>query len=172
MSQFNDAADAIRRAAKLLEGFQVAAEALDRVGSFDNAAKDATKARDKAYKEAEAAKAELNATVTKLESTKAECAKAIEDAGVKGQSIIDAAKANADKAANDILASANAKAEQVIGAAGETLKNLQAKHSEMLGAIDVLVKSHTDMQADVVAKQKQLDSLNAALDKLKAKLGD
>lgn len=48
MNKFQEAAENIRRAAKLYEAYVAAAEALDRAGSFEQAAQEADAARAKA----------------------------------------------------------------------------------------------------------------------------
>ena len=171
MSQFIEAADAIRTIAKRLEGFQIAAQALEQIGSVDQAAKEAQAARDKAVKEAEKAKANLNYITEQIVAAEATKAALLADTKVAADAMLAEAESNASRAL--------AKTKDEILAAREAYNvSLKASIDEAKGEVakqkDRASKAKEkadEIEAEIVAKQGQLDSLNAMLAELKAKLG-
>lgn len=169
MTAYSDAADFIKRQAKLHEGFVTAAEMLDRIGSVELAAQEAQRARETA--EAARGKAELElATIrTQIDDAKDAAAQILLDAG-------DAAKAQA----SDIVMQANQKAQKIVSAATEAADmTSQDSKAERLKALDDLslitskaaaLKAAAEAsQAAVDAAQKEHDRLTKAIEALKAK---
>jgi chromosome segregation ATPase len=170
MSNFNEAADAIRRASKLLEGFKIAAEALDSIGSVDNAAKEAAAALDKAVKERDAVQAELASLILQAEGKRLDADNYVADAKARADAATQSALAEADHIVVDAVKAANEQSDKIILAAKSELKkvtdDVTGVQYQLREAKAVLVV----VESDIVSKQKQLDSLNDALSKLKAKL--
>jgi len=169
MTAYSDAADFIKRQAKLHEGFVTAAEMLDRIGSVELAAQEAQRARETA--EAARGKAELElATIrTQIDDAQDQAAQIILDAG-------DAAKAKAA----DIEMQANQKAQRTIEQAQASADAiLEASKAERLKAQDDLalitskaaaLKAAAEAsQAAVDAAQKEHDRLTKAIEALKSK---
>ena len=169
MTAYSDAADFIKRQAKLHEGFVTAAEMLDRIGSVELAAQEAQRAR--ATAEAGKAKAELEwATIqAQINDAKDAAAQILLDAG-------DAAKAKAadvvmqaNQTAQSILAREKANADMVAEASkAERLKAMD--ELELIASKAGALKAAADAsQAAVDAAQKEHDRLNKAIEALKAK---
>ena len=169
MTAYSDAADFIKRQAKLHEGFVTAAEMLDRIGSVELAAQEAQRAR--ATAEAGKAKAELEwATIqAQINDAKDAAAQILLDAG-------DAAKAKAadvvmqaNQTAQSILAREKANADMVAEASkAERLKAMD--ELELIASKAGALKAAADAsQAAVDAAQKEHDRLNKAIEALKSK---
>lgn len=171
MNQFNEAAEAIRSIAAKMRGFEIAATALDSVGSLDQAAKEAQKARDQYVKEAEKAKAQL----TKVQADLLEVEKAKAELMDSTRSAADALIADAEKKAEAVILAADAKCKEAKEAYNASLKasidEAKAEVAKQKSRAEKAKDKADELDAEISAKQVQLDSLNSALAELKAKLG-
>ena len=169
MSAFHDAADFIKRQAKLHEGFVTAAEMLERIGSVEQAAAEAQRAREIAEAAKGKAELELATLQTQIDDAQDQAAQIILDAG-------DSAKAKAA----DIEMQANQKAQRTIeqaqanaDAVTEVSKADRTRALEDLSLITskaaALRAAAEASQAAVDAAQKEHDRLNKAIEALKSK---
>ena len=169
MSNYTDAADFIKRQAKLHEGFVTAAEMLERIGSVEQAAAEAQRAREIAEAAKGKAELELATLQTQIDDAQDQAAQIILDAGdsakakaadnemqanQKAQIIIERAQANAD-AMTEV-----SKADRT--RALEDLSLITSKAAALRAAAEA-------SQAAVDAAQKEHDRLNAAIEALKSK---
>ena len=169
MSQITEAADFIKRQAKLHEQFVVAAEALDRVGSLEQAEKEA----QAALKKADAARVDAEAALLKIQGD-IDAAKPIADQ-IKADAAAEA-KAKADAT----VAKAEAKAAKIVAAAEDTAKTVEAASNEQLAQaqadLEALQAQRALVEADVskakealAATQIEHDKLVKAIESMKAK---
>lgn len=171
MNQFIEAADAIRTIVKRLEGFQLAANALEQIGSIDQAAKEAQAARAKAVKEADKAKDELAAVEAAMVAAKERVALTLAEANVRASALTAQAAADADKiatAAAAAMAKAQAEHQASLAAFAAEVKAEVAKHKDIAKKAKDKAEA---LEAEIAEKQGQLDSLNAMLAEIKTKLG-
>lgn len=119
MAQLQDTAGDLRKAANFFKGIIAAADVIERIGSLENATAEAKaalavaeKERDAAMKARDAAKAKAKAEAERAEADAA-------DALIKATN-------NALKAADDILAEANARAESMCKVAAEQADSAKA----------------------------------------------
>ena len=171
MSQFNEAADAIRNVAAKLRGFEVAAAALESVGSLDQAAKEAQKARDQSVKAAEKAKADLTKLQAEITDTEQTKAKLLADATAAAEAMI----LDADNKAKMALEAVKVQCQEAKDAYNVSLKaSIDEAKAEVAKAKESAAKAKKkadELDAEIAEKQAQLDSLNAMLADIKAKLG-
>lgn len=171
MSKFTEAADAIRTVAQRLEGFRIAADALESIGSVDQAAKEAAKARDAAQTERDAVLAELTKAKAELAKARDKAkdlvkdaeAKAVEIAAVANQGrevLLAKAKEDADKAAEDLVRPALAQKHAEL-----------AKAQEAAAVVNDLDAKAEALRAEVAMLTQQRDDLAQAIDAMKAKFG-
>lgn len=137
---YNAAVQAIRRAAMQYQGFVAAADALEKIGSLEQAAKEA------------------EAAVAKARAELAEVQEGIRKAAVANEAMESAAKARAaivERAADEALANAEAAAEQIIAKAKSdaelvvTMANQQADMSHNAQVI------RQELMAEEIAKLEQ-----------------
>ena len=169
MSQFNEAADAIRRISKHLEGFRIAAEALDRVGSVDNAAQEAQSARDAAVKQKVKADMELSDAIKSLDATRQEQKALVEATDAKGKEMIAAATEKAKLVADSILREAQDKAANLVSQANSESLRINSATATIAAGVVAAEEAKATLDAEIAAKEGQLSELNDALNKLKAK---
>lgn len=169
MTAYSDAADFIKRQAKLHEGFVTAAEMLDRIGSVELAAQEAQRARETAEAARGKAELELAAIQTQIDDAKDAAAQILLDAS-------DAAKAKAA----DIEMQANQTAEKILylakKEAQQIVSNINARRNAGLDDVAKLTAQAAALkaaaeasQAAVDAAQKEHDRLNKAIEALKSK---
>lgn len=154
MSNFSKAADDIKTIASKLKQFIELSEALEKIGSVEQAARDAEAKKSLAYKETEAAYAELEKAKKKLEAAEA----GIFAANVKAKDLEEAAF-NKAKA---IVSEAHDKAAAVE-------KAMQAKSKELdqkFIAATAELKNYND---EIAAKAEELAHIKAEIDAVKAK---
>lgn len=169
-NQFMEAADAIRRVARLLDGFKLAADALEKVGSVAQATAEAAKAKDKIDAEAAKAAEKLAGLQAQAEQFLAESNEQLQSA--KAEAIELVARANDEAAVikAKALAESGEKAAALVSAAEGQVKAM--KEQLTAGALELEQQGLIlkDIDQSIKEKQKQVDSLTAALDKLRAKL--
>jgi chromosome segregation ATPase len=171
MNIYNEAADAIKRAAKQYEVFVQAAAVLERAGSFEQAAKEAEQAAAAAHEACAAAKAELAKARDAVAAEKAKAKQVEAEAHAKAADIQAQAEAAAQAyvrkereiaqdAAAATLSAANARRDALALECDRLAAHKAALLSE-LGVID----------GDIAAKARQVKELNQALESLRARLG-
>lgn len=170
MSQFNEAADAIRRVAKTLEGFKIAAEALESIGSVDNAAKEAQAALAKAIGERDTAIEQLALAQSTLLDVRNESASLRKEATEQAERVVLAAKAEAEAEAQRVLDQAKQQAQDIAAAAKAKVQEADDYVAKQSAEMDKLRASCEELETQVANKQVQLNALTAAMDALKAKL--
>ena len=164
-----EAADALRRASKLLESFKMAHDALESIGSVEQAAKEAQAAADKAKADVAALQAELAEAKKAATAERAKAKKTQDDAEAKAEAILSESKAKAEAQAAQSMELAKAGAESLIAAAQ---KQKQALNDECAKLADQKARLTSDlsvMDAEIAVKAKQVKDLNDSLEKLKAK---
>jgi len=159
MSNITEAADHIRRQAKLYEGFVGAAAVLDKVGSLEQAAEEAGVAMVKAQAEFNTAKNDLAAINKEIKLAKDTAA-----------SIMPSALAAAKTAADNVVADANNKARDIMEAAqarANDAKNAAEKNVAALGEeADALKATALTVQAEIEAGRNALKQVQSDYDKL------
>lgn len=169
MSNYNDAADFIKRQAKLHEGFVTAAEMLERIGSVEQAAAEAQRAREIAEAAKGKAELELATLQTQIDDAKDAAAQILLDAGDSAKTQAADIIMQANQTAQNILAREKANAESVAEASkAERLKALDDL-SLITSKAAALRAAAEASQAAVDAAQKEHDRLNAAIEALKSK---
>jgi chromosome segregation ATPase len=170
MSKFTDAADAIKRQLKTMEQWQVAAEALEGLGSLDNATKEATAAMQAAQKERDAVMAEVAKAKADAKAAKDKVAATLLTAEAEAEKIVNEAK----EKASGVEASAKSQAEEIVALAKA---NAAAMSSTARANLDTL-KQQTDAAdfklketlAQVAEAEDKLAKATKQLDTLKGKL--
>ena len=169
MTAFSDAADFIKRQAKLHEGFVTAAEMLDRIGSVEQAAAEAQRAREVAEAAKGKAELELATLQTQIDDAQDQAAQIILDAGDSAKAKAEEILMQANQSAHNIIQSARINADAVT----ETSKAERLKAQDDLALITskaaALKAAAEASQAAVDAAQKEHDRLNAAIEALKSK---
>lgn len=178
MAQLQDTAGDLRRAANFFKGVIAAADVIERIGSLENATKEAQGACDMAVADRDKALAELA-------DAKAKGAKAVKDAKDKVEGMLADAQAKADalvaesKAfvemnANDMITKAEAQAADVMAKANAAVANAEQAHHDLSVKRTALATEVADLEAKAKAAQAEYDKLTKALEKLKAqfKIGD
>jgi uncharacterized coiled-coil protein SlyX len=173
MSKFTDAADAIKRQLKTMEQWAFAAQALEEIGSLDNATKEAQSALAAAQKERDAAKVEATKAKDAAKDAKLKVEAMLLTAEKDAEEIVRAAqeKANAVEAtakskAEEALALAKTNSEALYAAARLKADNIGvdlAKKQQTLDAINDQIKDAEDRLAKAT---KQLDAIKGKLSAL------
>lgn len=169
-----DAVDFIRRQANLHAQFVRVANDLERIGSLENAAKEAVAARaaaedelDKVRKDVETAKA----LADKIEADAAEAAKAkLAEADEQAARIL----ATASEAANDKLAAAEQAAAEAVAGAKAQADSARAAATAARAAEALADEARSDTEIKLKAAQAEHDKLTKALEKIRAqfKIGE
>jgi cellulose biosynthesis protein BcsQ len=164
-----EAADALRRAAKLLESFKLAHDAMESIGSIEQAAKEAEARAAKAKAEAEAAAAELADTKKAAAAEKAKGKKAEDDAKAKADAILADAQAKADTYTVNAMAAADAAASAVTKAAEDRKVKLADELAALSAEVAGLGMDRTKLVADIKDLTASKAQLEKAIESLKAK---
>jgi chromosome segregation ATPase len=168
MSNATETADFIRRQARLFEGFVRVADELDRIGSIENAAKEAAAARETAELAVNVARSTLAALEAQIAESK--------DAAAE---ILLAADKTARQRADDMAMQTRAELDAIIDSAVAKAESMaiasQAERALVLAELGALREQSATMRDDagtweatVKALQKEHDRLTRAIDKLKA----
>lgn len=174
MSKLN-AAKSIRNLATLYKDMTDAAEALEQIGSLEQAADEAAKATASAKGELATTQAELSKAKDKLAAAKATAQEIGEQAAAEALVIQD--KAQTDAVA--IITQAKQDATGIIGGAKYRAEAIVAsgnsQYEVLTGNIAVLKEQYGVLNSDVQAKRRELasleDKLNTARDGLRKLLG-
>jgi predicted nucleic acid-binding Zn-ribbon protein len=171
MSNFTEAADAIRRIARLTEGFQLAAKALDEIGSLSNATKEAKEAASAAVLARDAALLDLSKSVSDVSVQKDKAKALAADATEKALGILAQAQAQAQAVIDEATSLAVSRVAVIEGNANRIYAQIKADTETVIAERSGVKAQLAAVVAEVAAKVKQLDDLNKSLDALKAKLG-
>lgn len=180
MTQAHDAADVIRRLAKLYEGMTYAVEVLEKVGSFENATNEAIAAKNKAEAERDvllneakaatdaAAQSVADAALTVdelLRSVNQQAAEIVAAATAKGQDAFERAIASANREAQAIVAKAKVDAEDAVGKtvlAQTTLFRLNDEIQTNEAKLGELTAQVADAEARLAAAKESINKLLSA----------
>lgn len=154
MSNFSKSADDIKSIAAKFKGFLELADALDKIGSVEQAARDAETKKNFCYEQAAVASEELEKAKKKLESA---------EAG------IFAANAKAKEIENNAFK----KAEEIYSDALDKIQAIQDEASKKHKALDdkflAAVNEHNSVVSEIVAKKEELEKLKSELQQIKSK---
>ena len=175
MSNINDSADFIRRQARLLQGFVDAADTLDKIGSFEQATKEAQAALTAKNNELSCVSVALETAQGALDDANTKATQILADAKYKSNTLIDdavkAAKVQAENTAGSIIARAKSDAEPIIAKQNSEIAALELMRGKCLLQANDAKQALEDMKAEIRIKQDQLNSLNLSLDAIKQKFG-
>ena len=153
MSDLIQAANTIREIAVKLRGFEVAAAALERVGSFEQAADEARRSAVEAQAEAAAALSDRDAALREAEQIRAESVAVKSAASAEAERILSAAGAEA----GGIVAAARLEAKEAIEngriSAADHMKSVLAQVYEAETKVEELKAKGVELaRANVVAE--------------------
>jgi predicted nucleic acid-binding Zn-ribbon protein len=164
-----EAADALRRAAKLLESFKLAHDAMESIGSIEQAAKEAEARAVKAKAEFESWQKELEEARIAVRLERGKVKKAEEDAKVKADAILADAKEKADTLTVNAMAAADAAAAAMTKAAEDRKVKLQDELAALSAEVASLSKDRLSLSAEIKDLSASKAKLEAAIESLKAK---
>lgn len=171
MADIQSAVESIRRLANTYRDMVTAADALESIGSVQQATREAMAARVAAEDARDKALLELSAAQSELEALRKDAESVADAANVRVADI----KSSALNEANRIVEAAKASASEYSKAALEKAeKELAAVHADTAAAQAALAsvqakKAEADKEAE--AADAKLTKLQAAFDALKAKIG-
>jgi len=163
MSSHTEAVESIRVLAARLEGITKVANSLERIGSLEDAERDA-KDRLESTKQTEAeVQVKVKAALTELESIRETAVLEAAAAAVEAQTTRDAAAASAEK----LIVDAHAEADRLLNAARDQAAQMVslARTNAAVADVDAIEKAKlaAASQALVDAATKELDELNQRL---------
>lgn len=170
-----DAANSIRQLAVMFQGMTAAAEALDTIGSIEQATKEAQAATAKAGADRDAALLELDKAKDDITAARQTAEKVMVEAEREANDLI--AKANlraaqieqaADDAAKVKMEEANKEADASISASRDVLARLQNKIALAEVAALNAQQAQSDAEAKAAAATETLDAIKAQIAKLAA----
>jgi len=175
MSDIQTAVESIRRLAVQYQDMLVAADALESIGSVEQATREATAARAAAEDARDKALLELDAIVVHVQESKGEAEQIIAAAQKQANDIKDAALSNAQQAAEASKAvaaatvqDAEAKAAEALSGVSAQLSVLQAKLTELNDAVAAAEQAKADAEDATAAAQAKLDAIRDQIAKLVA----
>jgi chromosome segregation ATPase len=173
MARATDAADAIRKAAKLYENFVIAADILEQIGSLENAQVEAKKALEQ-YQLAR--DAEVKALAEAKEATKKAKEQAtdiVKDAESKALTIEIGAKAEADKVIDNakardakMLSDANSQVQTTLSGINSQIDNLRVHKGELEATVKELGDEVSSLVLEADTQEKRLAKVKEAIAKL------
>jgi len=170
MSQFTDAADAIRRQTKQLEQMQFAASVLDNIGSLDNGVKEALAAKAAAEQERDVTLAELSSAKEDVKKARHTCKQLLDDASVKASVLVADAQRQADTHIADMDALESAKLRDATTAA-DAIRTTAAMTLEKLTAdIQALEARKVEVEATTALAEARLAKAEKQFDLMRDKL--
>lgn len=169
MSNITEAADFIKRQAAIYKGFVSAAEALDRVGSLEQAATEAQTASNAAKEELSATLDELAKAKKDLTDAKAKAAAVKTDAEANADSRLDIAIANANREGAKIMEQANAYRASVLEQVEITKAASVAEFNEQFAKTDAVKAEVAALRETVSSLEGDRVSLEKAIASLKSK---
>lgn len=166
-----DAADAIRRAAKQYEVYTKAAEVLEHSGSFVQAAEEAKLAAAAAVEERVQAEADLVKALAATKKAREQGKQLWEDAQAKAKAHIEEVTAAARTTAADIVRTAEGNAVNIVAGAQAQVQAVAANAEALAKEVAELAAKQVLLAADIKEKEAKVGALDAALAKLREKLG-
>lgn len=175
MSSKQETAQQLRKVVNFVQGLSAAADALEAIGSLEQAAAEANRARNEAFGERDKAQAELTALraalASELEDAKKECAE------LKAK-----AKAAAEKTTADKLAIAESKAAAIVAKAVEDAQKVTAESEKarqvaanevngLKAQAEALASENARAAEALEAARSEHDKLTTALADLRARIG-
>lgn len=163
MSKHTDAADAIRRLARLFQPMVAVADELERLGSVEQAVAEAETAKARIAVEREQAAEDLAAAKQSVKDAREQAKKIKADAEDKAAAVINEARGEADA----IKAAAEADAKTVTDNATRALSERTA---ELRGVVEELVTARNELTNELEARRGELAEVNALADAAEARL--
>lgn len=162
------AAKAIRNLAVLYRDMEKAAEALEAIGTLDQAAEESRRATETARAEYNILQEQITASKAALQDAQTRAKAATEDADRQGTNILCKARdgaaiviAEAEAKARDITVNASESADEIIAAAEQKREALSAESRVLADSTNALTK-------EIIAKKEQLRALEAKVAGMKA----
>lgn len=147
-------ADAIRKLANQYASMVAAADALEQLGSIEQARDEALKAADKAKADVAKAKANLEKVQEQIRVTENQAAGAIEQAREEAKKLVEDARTTAKKGADTIVARAESKSRKIEDEAAARYEAAVEKENEVRNVL-------AEMQAERAALSDEVDALKA-----------
>lgn len=168
MSELIAAADAVRASIRQYKQLANFADALENLGSIEQAVKENTVKLESLRKEVSLvqgnitiANAQLENTIKQAATVKAEAKEVLDAANKQANDIVFIAKQNAQAEGKTIVEKAQAKAREVIEQAESKVLDVQAKEAEIISATAQAVKALEE-------KQKELAELEVKINEIKS----
>lgn len=155
MSNTSKAAEDIKGLAKKFSGFLEVASVLEKIGSLEQAERDANSRKEKAYKEAEEAQ-------SMSEKQKIELAKAVAEVEVMKNKSLELEQFG-NKRFSDIVKDAKEKSEQIINEAN-------ANKAIIVNEIELEVIKHNKIKEDIEKAKVELASIESQIKEMKNKI--
>lgn len=163
MTQEHQAADALRKFARLLEPVSEAVEVLDRLGSYKQAEAEAQAAAQEAGSRRDAVKQELNDLQTQHADLVSQHKQAIEKVQEHANRIIAEAEASASHLVETALRDADAIKAKASSAAAEMRADGMRERDSMIVAANMAKKDRDAALLEVAKAQAQLGELQTRI---------
>lgn len=172
-NKYIQASDAIKTIANRFKGIIELGEALESIGSIEQATKEADAQLAKARKARDAFeekfKAESEASAKQLQADAAESLAIRDAAKAEAASLKEKAIKAGEEKASKIVADANSQADAILQAARVKLAGLETQTAELESQYLANVQANADLSAKVEDLTSQYEKLDKALATLKAK---
>lgn len=170
MSELIQAATTIREIAVKLRGFELAAAALERVGSFEQAAEEAHRSAVAAQAEAAAALADRDSALREAEQIRAEALAVKNATAVEAERVLAAAGSEA----GSIVADAQAQAKEIVdggrASAAEHMKSILAQVYEAETKVEELKAKGVELARANVVAENALAATEAKISKAREQI--
>lgn len=170
MSNAIEAADFIKRQLALMRGYEQLAGALDRIGSIEQATKEAQDARAAAELDRDVALSDLNKINTEIDEAKDEAVRILTEVRESTQNHANKIIGDARDEADRIISTATGNARQALAGANAKADQVRADYQAMQALTDGLKEMADSQRESIAAAQKEFDRINGAIEQLKAKL--
>lgn len=171
----SNAVESIRRLAMQYQGMIEAADTLEALGSLEQATDEAKAAQAKASSELAALTTDIQKANAYLVDLQNEASRVIEISKAQAESIINAASIEADSRVQASIVAAQAAGEarfkEIVAPAEDKAIAAADEYIKTTYLLGVAKADLAQVDADINAKQGQLDDLTRSLEALKAKLG-
>lgn len=175
MSDKQTAAASLRRMAVQYQGILEAADALEALGSIENATKEAVSAREAAEKARDVAKETLASFIAQADKIKEECTTLVVTANADAASILNKAKQEAGAVIADAVekssAAANERTAVILAGAERKAKEAAAEYERVTFLLTEAQDTLKKLDPEIAEKQANLDKITKSFEALKAKLG-
>lgn len=153
------AVDDIRRFARTLRGFLAFADELEKMASFEQAARETEQRLEEIRKQEAAASQDLAVVLQDVEKAKASAAELVAD----GRTRADQALAIAKKAADEVLVKAQADAQRMLESGKRVKADLDALAGESKKELDKLTAAVAEKQAIVADLDAKISAIRKQL---------